>query len=151
MHKIATKALYSAIRLTRPSDVICLLRTLKGRPELGKLVQNLHIGAEETFKASEWPLLLVRTDEKGVPLERPELWLRTSQRKKELLPEWCEVGRAWRIEPEDKVEAAAIDGKEKAVRLAIQAAMRDIDIDPYRRGYGKSKQKIGLVSEERRE
>lgn len=52
----ATPLLYKHIRITRPSILVQLQRTLASRPALGQLVRSLHIGADAALSTDWFPM-----------------------------------------------------------------------------------------------
>lgn len=137
------RTLYHAVRITKPSALIELLRTLKVRPDLGKLIKHLHIGADKTLVRIKWPLI-VELDEDGIELEYPIVRLKTSLCSHEdeelVLPKWCQPGRSWNLEP------GRVDCRGAAVGRAVRAAVKKIDIEPFRRQFSSSGKRIGRVS-----
>lgn len=149
--EIVVGILYDAVRITRPSALLELLRTVSTRPQLGMLIKHLHIGAEETLaNQKDWPLEM-QDREDGERLEYPTPRLRTSlfhpgdddEDQSTLLPEWCGSLQSWPLEP------ARLDCQGAAVTAAIRVALESIDVEPYRRGYARSGDKVGLVSDTR--
>lgn len=149
INEVVVGILYYAIRLTRPSALLELLHAVSLRPELGRLIKNLHIGAEETLvNDSDWPLEMQDT-ENGEGLEYPTLRLKTSLWHPDdddddilsaTLPGWCQSQQSWPLEP------GRLDCAGSAVMAAINAALDAIDVEPYRRGFARSEERIGLVS-----
>lgn len=142
-HALVNALLYKVVRVTRPSSLVELVGTFEERPELGKLVKHLHVGAEDTLVPGDWPLAM-ETEQDGMQLQYPILWLKTSlseRDKKKLLPRWCEPGKKWCLEGSGRV-----DCRGAAVRGAIEAALQALDVEPYKKGYARSGGKIGLVS-----
>lgn len=140
IHVLVNPLLYKVIRVTRPSSLVEIVETFEQRPELGKLVKHLHIGAEDTLVPGDWPLVMDASEE-GVEMQYPALWLKTSLKGAEELPRWCEPGREWCLEGSERVNCRGA-----AVRDAIEAALQALDVEPYKKGYARSGGKIGLVS-----
>ena len=147
INEVANEVLYYAVRITRPSGLLELLRTVSTRPQLGMLIKHLHIGAEETLAGEDdWPLEMLDTED-GELLEYPTLRLKTSlwhpdeeEDRPTLLPEWCRSQQSWCLEP------GRLDCKDAAVMAAIKVALDAIDVEPYRRRFARSGEKVGLVS-----
>lgn len=55
------------------------------------------------------------------------------------LPKWCEPGRSWAL------ELAKFDCQGAAITHALNKAMDEIDVEPFRRCWGRSGHFIGLV------
>lgn len=138
---IARYQLWESPRITRPSALLELRRTLLGHTCWGKLIKNLHIGGEEVLPYTDWPLMM-EDKEDGVPLQFPVLWIQTSWgfEDEERLPKWCEPERTWCFDP------WRLDCRGKAITAMLFDAMDGIDVEPYKRRYGKSGKRIGLVS-----
>lgn len=142
LHALISLILLENVRLTRLSSLIELNRTLDSNPALGELIKSLHVGTEtESLAAGEWPLLK-EDEEEGVKLRYSVLWIKTSFGEDEegKLPKWCEPDRSWCFEP------GRLDCQGVASTNAIKAAMDALDVEPYRRGYARNGEKIGLVS-----
>lgn len=139
--KVTTPLLYESVRVIKPSALLELYDTVSTQPAKAKLIKNLHIGAEETFPTSEWPLSIEEGTEES---ERPLLRIKTTLGLKEehRLPKWCTPERTWPCEL-DRVSES--DVSEVAVVQAIISALDYIDLDPYAREYGRSGTHIGPV------
>lgn len=106
-------------------------------------MKSLHVGTEnDSLAAGEWALLK-EDEEEGVRLRYPVLWIKTSfgEDEEQTLPKWCEPERSWSF------ELGRLDCQGVAVANAIKAAMDALDVEPYKRGYARSGEKIGLVSD----
>lgn len=138
----AFSALFETVRITKPSTLVELHATLKARPELGNRIKNLHIGARDNLPVSKWPFQTAY-DSFGGLVSDAKLRLRTSLDKK-MRPRWCAGDdRSWPMEEE---RGRAMNASHLAIVRAIESALKHVDLDPYKREYGKSGSRIGLVS-----
>lgn len=115
-----TLKLWRDIKITRPSALAALQRSLASRPQLGRLIRSLHVGPDHELP--EW-------------CSRPPIRLQpssgtrcvsTSFRSEEakLLPHWCEPGSEWSLEPRgDDLRALAISRALAAVGESLGVAL----------------------------
>lgn len=133
---IVTRHLYSQICVTHPSSLQQLQSTLAKRPDLAALVRSIHLGPDAELPQLGWPIRMGSQP----PDELVELHLMPSlsrPRDDEVLPTWLQVGYQCRL------NSAVKTCQGFAIFKAMEAAMRDIDVEPWRQGYGKSEERIG--------
>lgn len=139
------------LRIERPSILLAVYRAVIAQPSRGKMIQSLHLGqVESPGQDLLWPLRHTGPGLDGNPFHDPpgerrlhifpaEHW--PTERCKELFPYWISTGREISL---DRPERRPCVGK--AVYKGLVAAMEALDVDPYRKEYGKSGRRIGLVS-----
>lgn len=137
--ELATSLLWEVVRVTKPSALLELYAVLEKRPQLAQRIKHLHVGAEEAFRGEDWPLVL----DLDAGCRQPSLRLMISlhQDKAGRIPSWTGVDDTW---PVDSVSCT--DRRPGAVVQALQSALSQIDLDPFKRGYERSGARIGLVS-----
>lgn len=148
--KVANATLYETIRLTKPSALLELHATLDAKPELAKLIRNLHVGSEDTLPTSEWPLVFdfPRGNERMTKLLLQSTVFLTSYGAADEVPSWLKHAHRWPVEIREVGEDTSDkDGQWAAIARAVRAAVDYVDLDLYKRGYSKSGKKIGLVSD----
>lgn len=131
--------LYENVRLTRPSDLDIFHTTIVARPALGQYVKRLHVGAVEPFSKDWWPI----HGEEGKRKLRIALVDRPLEELN--MPSWLCPTQAFELEQKPKT---ALD---KALRAAIDAASRDLDVGllynrPYFSLYDYAGNEMGSVS-----
>lgn len=134
-----TKLLYGQIRITRPSSLCQLHATLTRRPDLAALVTSVYLGPDAELVKHAWPIVMAK-EQHG---DWPELYIKNSlsglRSEASLLPLWCKPGAKVRLS-----NPQSHDGKGKAIHEAMAAAMKALDVEPWRRRFSWSKAKIGL-------
>lgn len=136
-HAQANAALWSNVRITRPSALTRLHDTIAARPELGVRVKNLHVGPEEE-----------------APYREPHRWqptangpssistsLRTAK-EGQLLPQWCAPGQEWRAEP-----PATDCCRSNAVFEALQEVQRSLKLELINNGFWRAHPSLPRVYE----
>lgn len=142
--QLATSLLWEKVNITRPSALLELYTAVEKRPDLAERIKSLYIGGEGVLPRSDWPLTI---GQNGIH-RTPTLRLKNSLTKDEMRrmsPRWYGVDSDWPLEGIKYSNARHL----KIVQ-AVQSALDHIDLDPYKRGYGRSAAKIGVVSGPRR-
>lgn len=137
LHLVAAAVLYRSVRVTRPSILAELIRTLDAKPELGAFVKRLHLGSQRTLRASWWPMEATLFGLRGFPAG--SLFIATSIRDETLLPTWCPTHRNFHLNDNKGIS----DDRAEAVLAAIQAAQLFFDVDLKRPRYSIQGQEIG--------
>lgn len=139
----ATLRLYTHVAITRPSALASLQRAIALRPQLGRLIKSLHIGAWDPLPESWYPLRSRPgfVDDKGNPHPTTTLIL-TSLSNTEDLPEGCTPGQGWSF------EHPGLDRRSMALSRVLLAAQKSLDVDlrgMHNWWFSVSKQKLFLV------
>lgn len=124
---IVSALLYRHVRVTTPSSLQQLHRTLAQRPDLAKLVRSIHLGSEKELSDQGWPF-------EG----SSESELKTSLVDAAELPRWCPPAAAFSItRPRWTCQRLAVE-------QALQSAMVHLDVEPSQRGFSKIERQIGV-------
>lgn len=127
--------LYTHLRVTSPSSLFSLYKTLLAHPERGTMILSLHLGPDEELRPSHWPTVERNKD----------LFLRPSLDQydgdDDLVPKWLPSG--WDI---SLSQPPATDCRGKALAAALDVAMRTLNVDPFKQLTGKDGNDIKLVS-----
>lgn len=136
-HAIVASTLYRNIHIAKPSTLLQFSSTFGRYPEFVKAVKSIHIGPDAELPQKGWPLRMGEERRN----DWPELFLITSLSQhsdEQLLPRWCELGSAFSL------DQAGVGLQHLVIHKAISAAAKDLDVNPRRRRYGISGNKIGL-------
>lgn len=133
LYALATPIIFSHIWLTRASQVVELQRALAARPQLGYLVQSLHIGPDDELPHHCYPLHDRPCYDYRYPsnssqhFDEHHMWIITSLRGSlgaQLRPHWCDDDTDWSLEREFELNC-----REMAVFKADVAAQRALDVN----------------------
>lgn len=136
-NSLITSVLYRHIWIAKPSALRRLHATFARRPDLATLVRSIHLGPAAELPAKGWPILLGGTPEGRLP----ELSIKTSVswgHEEDLWPLWCRPGDASGLK-----DPSADNCENFAITQALKGAQRDLDVEPWRRGYSRSGRYIG--------
>lgn len=137
IHIYGARLLYRTIRITKPSMLAELVFALISRPELGALIQTMHLGPERHHEREWWPMA-----EHGIGL--PDVrsgevrLICTSLEDEEVLPRWCGARRCFVLNSRGEV-----DHRDAAVLRAVEAAEQAFGIDLKRPRYSHTGEEIG--------
>lgn len=152
LNEVVSPLIFAHIRIDRPSKLLAIYRAVMARPLRGSWIRSLHLGPDGEAAWADWPL---RYNYEGdddnagrvLFIQAAEEWPRSSSRsttdifaKDPLLPRWFRSSKCFSL---DGPEAGCTG---KAVYDALVVAMETLDVNPYRKEYGKSGRRIGLVS-----
>lgn len=145
LNALVTPLLFAHLRIERPSALLGVYRAILRQPSRGKMVKSLHLGPVTDSSSLFWPLRYspCGKDEDGE--NDYQLFIQPAEHApwtfvEEMLPKWY-----------PSVELFSLDAPEPdchgmAVFDALEVAMQALDVEPYRKEYGKSGLRIGLVS-----
>lgn len=154
---LATPLLYSHVRLSRPSGLRAFHQTLATQPELGLLVESLHIGEDDALPNHWWPLRTTGRKEPDYDSEddQSERWLDHldygTPEPKDPYRIFFRLnlggeGR-WRgcLFYEHELNAPNdLDAAHLALDRAFDAASRDLDVNLQRRDRNYAERKISV-------
>lgn len=152
-HDLVVPVMYAHIRIHHSSRLFNLYRNLLLYPERGAMIKSLHLGPwEEMSSKFDWPLRYFQEDEQHGAVNRSVLWLSTSlhccsdcswldysYHDREVAPQWYQPNFLLCLDNPRRTCQG------NALHRAVLAAMSALDVDPYRREYGKLGRRIGLV------
>lgn len=141
-HSQVDQVLYSHIRITRPSALLHLQRTLVSRPQLGRIMKSLWVGPDDHLKSDWWPLKLITFD--GNPFGPADTWISASLtwlREEQLIPLWVRTA-SWPV----KGRYTPTDCRGLAIHRALIAAQKDLNVDLSRKGYNHGRNQIEEAS-----
>lgn len=125
-----TNALYSHVKLERPSELADFRQALVLKPSYGLLVKSIHIGPLSDLPKGWWPLRSKQIedgplDEHGQPEEvEAAILVKTSlTRSDPTRPRWCKPGKEWAYE----LPVRTCYGR--AVSDAIRVALEEIGVE----------------------
>lgn len=148
LYPLVARVLYSHIRVTRPSALKMLQRTLSSQPLLGALIKSLHVGPDERMHLGRCcPIERSADLEQERPLE--PLSFRTALITASYCtfeddlrwPEWCADGQ-WPL----KTAHPPPDCRSISVLNALGAVQQAIDVDSDKQPFSMSNQNLGYVS-----
>lgn len=133
LYALVAPIIYSHIWLTRASQVVELQRALAARPQLGHLVQSLHIGPDDDLPDHYYPIHDRPCYDYRYPSDSSQhfdehhLWINTSLKGSlgaQLRPQWCDDDTDWSLERDFEQNCP-----EMAVFKADVAAQRGLDVN----------------------
>lgn len=141
-HSQVDQVLYSHIRITRPSALLALQRTLVARPQLGRIIKSLWVGPDDQLETNWWPLQ--KEDTRGLDDGAPIAWLSSSLswlHEGHLIPLWIRQAR-WPVQ----TFRSPGDCRGTAIHNALAAAQKALNVDLNFTRWNHSKTRIEEAS-----
>lgn len=145
-HKTFNDALWSHVRIDRPSTLAAFHRAVWDKPELGKRIKSLHIGPTSGLPKGGWPFRWYTEADGLDPGCLPNALFRTgltsTDEAADRLPRWCPPDEEWAY------EFLPHGCRDRHVDAALRKALRDIVVEPdFGEDFGPgAREKLGIVS-----